>query len=229
MDYLSIIPARGGSKGLPNKNILDLNGKPLIAWTIEQSLFSKKINRTVVSTNSTEIQRISNSYGAETPFIRPKSLSDDTATTESALLHCIDWLEQNEQYMPDAVVLLQCTSPYRFTDRIDQAIELFESTQADSLVSVSPFWHFLWEQDKSSAKALYDFENRPRRQDIPPEQVKFKENGSIYITKTSTLKQNLNRLGGKIVLFEMSEDEGFEIDTATDFSLLETLMRHKLN
>lgn len=226
MNYLSIIPARGGSKGLPDKNILMLNSKPLIAWTIEQSTSSKKINRTIVTTDSKKIQKISNAHGAETPFIRPDSLSNDTATTESAMLHCIEWLEKNEQYVPDAVVLLQCTSPYRFANRIDQAIYLFESEQADSLVSVSPFWHFLWKRENQKAKALYDFKNRPRRQDIPIDQIKFKENGSIYITKTSTLKEKKNRLGGKIVLFEMSEDEGIEIDTKAEFLQLEILMQH---
>lgn len=229
MSYLAIIPARGGSKGLPNKNILPLAGKPLIAWTIEQSLATTQVARTVVSTDSTMIAKVSREFGADVPFLRPDSLAGDTATTESAMLHCIEWLEQHEGSAPSAVVLLQCTSPFRYADRITQAIELFEQSKADSLLSASPFWHFLWQQDISGAKALYDFQNRPRRQDIAVDDYKYKENGSIYITSTKALKQTQNRLSGRIALFEMSEEESFEIDSKADFRLVEQNMQQYLD
>ena len=228
MEYLSIIPARGGSDGLANKNILELAGKPLVAWSIEQSVMTPRVSRTIVSTDSKEIANISANFGAEVPFIRPKLLASATATTESAMLHCIEWLKKNEGYEPDAVILLQCTSPFRYANRITQAIELFEESCADSLLSVSYFSHFLWQKAERGAHALYDFKNRPRRQDIEPADYKYKENGSIYITSASALKQTGNRLSGNIQLFEMSEEESFEVDTKADFDLIEQQMLNHL-
>ena len=224
MEYLSIIPARGRSTGLPNKNILELAGKPLIAWTIEQSIQTPKVGRTIVSTDSNKIASISVSFGAQVPFIRPGPLASDTATTESALLHCIEWLRENESYEPDAIILLQCTSPFRYRNRITEAIDVFEESGADSVLSVSPFWHFLWDKTDTGPHALYDFHNRPRRQDIKPAEQKYKENGSIYIMSRSALEKTGNRLSGNIQLFEMSEEESFEIDSKADFNLVEQAM-----
>ena len=114
MKYLAIIPARGGSKGVPNKNIKDIAGKPLIAWTIEQAVSSKKIDRVIVSTDCSEIAKIAVKWGAQVPFMRPGELANDTAATEPSLMHAVDWLKENEGYEADAVVLLQATSPFRY-------------------------------------------------------------------------------------------------------------------
>ena len=224
---LAVIPARGGSKGIPGKNIKVLCGKPLIAWSIEAALNSKAVDRVVVSTDCEEIAKISRNFGAETPFLRPSEIAGDTATTESALLHCTAWLKEHDGYTPNYVTLLQATSPIRSFDSIDRAFELLTKSAADSLLSVSEFWHFLWES-KDTPKASYDYTARPRRQDIDPANVKFKETGSIYISKASALELSGNRLSGGLVLYEMSEEESFEIDTDLDWLVVEAILKARL-
>lgn len=222
---LVIIPARGGSKGLPNKNINSIAGKPLLAWSIEQALASAGIDRVLVTTDSKEIAEIARSYGAEAPFMRPAALATDTATTESAMIHAIEWLECNENYKPDNVILLQATSPIRYKNAIDNALEEFTAQKADSLLSTCEFWHFLW-QERHAPSALYDFKNRPRRQDISPQNLKFKENGSIYITDKEVLMHSKNRLGGSVAMYVMSDEESIEIDTQLDWMLAETILNN---
>jgi len=223
-DVLAFIPARGGSKGVPDKNIRLLAGKPLIAWTIEQAVNSKQIDRVIVSTDSNKIAEVSREYGAETPFMRPDELANDTASTESAMEHALKWLKFNEDYHPDAIVLLQCTSPVRNTDAIDNAVKQFYKEKADSLLSVCPFWHFLWVSESGKSKALYDFKNRPRRQDISASDIKYKENGSIYVSNSRGFLTHQNRLFDKISLFEMSEEESLEIDTELDMEMINSIL-----
>ena len=214
---ISIIPARGGSKSIPKKNLKLLNGKPLIAYSIEQSLKSKLIDLTYVSTEDQDIKEVSLSYGAKV-IDRPEEFATDEASTESVLLHASEFLN----YDFDIIVLLQPTSPLRLATQIDEAIELIISQKGDSLLSVFENNSFLWAKNGTSIN--YDHKNRPRRQDKDWELV---ENGSIYITRKEILLKEKNRLGGKILTYLMPRWMSFEIDEQFDFELVEYLLKTK--
>ena len=222
MEVLAIIPARGGSKGVPRKNLRLLLDKPLIAHTIEQSLQAKLVKRTVVSTEDAEIAAAARKYGAEV-ILRPDDLAIDSATSESALLHVLDYLHRNETYEPDIIVFLQCTSPIRKPSDIDEAISLFVREEGDSLVSVAPWHGFIWCTDDRGAQSVnFDCRRRPRRQEL---QEEYRENGSIFIFKPWVLRQYNNRLGGKIVLYPMDYWSAFETDTLEEFALCEWILK----
>ena len=220
-EIISIIPARGGSKELPRKNVLPFLREPLIAHTIRQSLRSQRVNRTFVSTDDEEIASVSIRCGADV-IKRPSEISGDAATSEQALHHALDELERRESYTPDLVVFLQCTSPIRGDNDIDDAIDSLMASGADSLLSVCQFHRFIWRIQQGRPTSFnYDYRNRQLRQYLSPE---FMENGSIYIFKPWVLLQFDNRLGGKIQLYEMDYFSSFEIDTLDDFMLCEAIM-----
>ena len=217
---LAIIPARGGSKGVADKNIRLLYGKPLIVWSIEQALACPQITRVVVSTDSHAIAEIALNAGAQVPGLRPDYLATDAVATEPVLMHVLDqWCVDGQ---PEAFVLLQPTSPLRLSGSIAAAISEYKLQEADSLVSVCESHAFFW-RDHGNLTALYDYQNRPRRQDILPADRWYRENGSIYITRTDTFRACENRLGGNIAMFVMEEIESYEIDTEIDFVLLQAL------
>jgi CMP-N,N'-diacetyllegionaminic acid synthase len=219
MIYLCIIPVRAESKGIAAKNVRPLREKPLMAWTIEQACACGALDRIVVSTESPEYQAIARRYGAEAPFRRPDSLAADETASEPVLVHALDDLAATG-YEADAVVMLQVTSPFRRVGTIERAIAQFEREGADSLFSAVPDTPLLW-RNAADPEPLYDFHNRPRRQDIPPEQHVFRENGSIFISRVELLRKTGNRLGGKKVLFPMEGAEGLDVDTLDDFALAE--------
>jgi len=221
-----IILARGGSKGIPNKNIRQVGGKPLIAWSIEHSLGAKNIDSTWVSSDSQEILDIAKQYGANT-IERPKELSADGSSSESAWLHSIDEIENREKSSIDLVVGLQATSPIRHISDLDQSISLFNQEGYDSILSVSKAYdHFIWHMKNDQPEALnYDFKNRKMRQDI---KETFIENGSFYIFKPSFLKKYKNRLAGKIGFFELEQFKMFQIDEIEDIRFCEMIIKEYL-
>lgn len=220
----AIIPARGGSKGVPRKNVRVVAGQPLISWSIGDGLESRRVSRVYVSTEDAEIARVARHAGAEV-VDRPAELARDATTSEAALLHALDAIAAEWNGDPDLVVFLQATCPIRTGEEIDAAVALLENTGADSLLSVSPSHVFLWEEKNGQAVAVNrDWRSRPRRQDMTP---CYRENGSIYVFKPWVLRQGNNRLGGKIVLFKMSEEAGIDIDSETDLKLADFLLGQK--
>jgi N-acylneuraminate cytidylyltransferase len=175
--------------------------------------------------------KIANEYGASTPFLRPAEISTDIASTESVALHFLKWLDEIGLDL-DSLVLMQATSPVRMAHSLSEAIKLYESESADSLLTVCKTHKFIWRNLKNP-QASYDIYKRPRRQDIEPSDEIFIENGSFYITKTAIYKNLKNRLGGKIVMYEMTAEESFEIDEDYDLdinqALLERVIKYDLN
>jgi N-acylneuraminate cytidylyltransferase len=224
-NVICIIPARGGSKGIPGKNIIDFVGKPLIAHSILQALDSKYINEVYVSSDDKNILDISKTYGA-IPVKRPKKLSDDFASSESALLHVVT----SKKLKPDLIVFLQATSPLRKKKDIDNTIEHLLVNNYDSIFSAVNMKHFFfWEKDENGKMKTinHDYENRKRRQDERREQ--FIENGSIYVFKPEILIKNNNRLGGNIGCYPMEDWQLFEIDISEDLGICECFYtRNKL-
>jgi len=222
---IAIIPARGGSKGVPLKNIRPLCGKPLIVWSIEQALAARAVDQVFVSTDHAEIAEISQKAGARVIW-RPEALSGDTASSESAISHALDTLAL-EHIQPDYVYFLQCTSPLRHRIDLDAAFEKLTASGADSLLTVVPSHAFIWQQDSDGfgRASHYDPAKRPRRQDMQPQ---FRENGSFYIFSRANYQKYGNRLGGKIALYEMDEASAMEIDSVTDFEIVEILMQRFL-
>ena len=217
----ALIPARGGSKGIRGKNIRSFHGKPLLAHSIEAARLAPSVGRIIVSTDDPEIGSVAERYGAE--FLRrPAELSDDTASSESALLHALDSLREAEGFEPDLVVFLQATSPLRKSGDVQNAIDLLMAEDADSLLSANRTPGFAWRVTKDAVTPVnYDPEKRPRRQEMTEYLVN--ENGSIYLFKPRVLREKNSRLGGKIAVYLMDALDSFEIDEPADWDLLEKL------
>jgi N-acylneuraminate cytidylyltransferase len=218
---LCVIPARGGSKGVPRKNLLDVGGKPLIVWTIEQALAVPGLD-VLVSTDDEEIATVARDAGARVPWLRPAELAQDTTPTEPVVRHAIEQVTA-ERGRPEAVMLLQATSPVRHHDTLARALAEFTDTGVDSMVGVVEQPPFVW-QAGSPPTAAYDVTARPRRQDLTDETRRYRETGSLYVTRTEIYEQLDNRLGGTIGLFVMAEDEGIDIDTELDVALAVRLL-----
>jgi N-acylneuraminate cytidylyltransferase len=225
MEIISVIPARGGSKGLPRKNVLKLNGKPLIGYTIENAFQTKLVNRVFVSTDDPEIEKVSKEFGAEV-VRRPLELSTDTSSSEEALLHVLECLWQTERYEPELIVFLQCTSPLTEPEDIDGTIQNLIDNQSDSAFAATPFHYFLWKNNaKECAEGInHDETTRVMRQDRTEQ---FLETGAAYVMKTDGFKQAKHRFFGKTTFHVMPFERCLEIDTLVDFKVAASLLRDK--
>jgi N-acylneuraminate cytidylyltransferase len=220
MASLAVIPARGGSKGVPGKNLREIAGRPLVAWSILRAREAAAIDTVLVSTDDERIAAVARGHGAEVPFLRPAELATDEAPTEPVMAHALDFYA-GEGRTFDTIALLQPTSPLRLPGSIDAAFRQFGDERADSLLSVVESHHFYWRRDP--VEALYDYRNRPRRQDIAPADRRYRETGSIYLSTVEAFRRSGNRLSGSIALFLMDELEGWEIDSEADFAVLEAM------
>ena len=222
----ALIPARGGSKRLPRKNVKLLHGKPLIAWSIEVAKASKYIDRVIVSTDDEEIKKISEQYEAEVPFLRPEHLSNDHASSFDVIKHTINSLQLDRSN--ELIVLLQPTSPLRLVSEIDTALEFFVQKNAKGVVSISETEHSpMWSNTLPENGCMADF-IRPevqgkRSQDLP---TFFRLNGSIYIYETLALvKQNKLFYDENVYGFQTSLETAVDIDTELDFLIAEAILR----
>jgi len=223
--FLSIILARGGSKGLKKKNIKKLNGKHLIYYTIQASLLSQYIDRTIVSTDDQAIKKISLNYGAEVPFLRPKKYSLDGSTSEDSISHCLKWLKINENYNPDYVVYLQCTEPFRSIYLIDNGIKKIISQNLDSVFAVSNFHKNIWIQKNKKISRAFSFSNNylPRQFKMPL----FLENtGSFLVSKAGVFNEK-KRIGNKIgIIFDKDYVPLVDIHNEYDLKLAQIIMKN---
>jgi N-acylneuraminate cytidylyltransferase len=211
---LALIPARGGSKGLPGKNIMPLGGRPLIQWTIDAARGSRFVDRVVLSSDDETIIEIAARGGCEVPFRRPAPLASDTAAMVDVALHALEAVPSH-----DVLVLLQPTSPLRTSTDIDAACELFTSSGAPSCVSVSlteqsPYWMYGLGARGELLPVLEPPEGIVRRQDLPPVYVL---NGAIYVADVAALRKSRNFVTRETVGYTMPPERSIDIDTAADF------------
>ncbi len=219
--FLGLITARGGSRGIPGKNLAPLAGRPLIAWTIQAARQSACLDRVLVSTDDDRIARVSRELGAEVPFIRPARLARDDSPHLEVVLHALDWLEENQGYRPAAVVLLQPTSPLRRSRDIEEAVALWQDRQAQCVVSVCPApSHPYLVKRLDEQGALVDFVPTPpgylRRQDLPPA---LALNGAVYVADPGFLRRERTWFGPRTYPYPMPARRSLDIDTPWDLEL----------
>ena len=226
MKVLAIIGARGGSKGIPQKNIALLGGKPLIGWTVEAAVESALTDKVVVTTDDREIAETARRFGAEVPFIRPPELATDSASQVDVVNHALAWLEQNWNYRPDYIMLLQPTSPFRNGKDIDAAIKTAQQQNRDAVVSVSEIadhpYYARTIDDQGIIQDMFVKRNTlPRRQLLPRV---FTENGAIFLVKTSVFKRGQSFMPEQSTAYVMPGERSVDIDTPQDLKLAEFIL-----
>ncbi|MEL6181392.1 MAG: acylneuraminate cytidylyltransferase family protein [Myxococcota bacterium] len=222
MKNIALIPARGGSKRIPYKNLAELAGKPLLAWTIEAALDAWTVDAVFVSTEDKLIAHTARRFGAEV-IERPPELAMDTTGTEPVMLHALEWLKTTCSIEPDHLILLQCTSPLRGPEVINRAVQTCLDTGCDSIVGVHPTIDYFFSGELQDDRFVisYDPQNRPRTQEIPP---RYRENGSTYVVATDFLKRTGCRMGGDMRAVVMTPTEGLDIDDLNDLALAQMHM-----
>lgn len=227
---LAIIPARGGSKGLPGKNILPLAGQPLIAYTIAAANNAALLDRVVISTDSHQIADVARQYGGETPFIRPLELARDDTLIYPVLIHTIQWLKTHDDYLPDYVMLLQPTSPLRTSQDIDNAISKALDNDADGIVSLchaDPHPYLTMRLDQNEIISQFMKLDAPltekysRRQDLPDA---YNINGAIYLAKRQVLLEKNTFYTDRTYAYIMPPERSIDIDSQWDLRLAELVL-----
>jgi CMP-N,N'-diacetyllegionaminic acid synthase len=233
MKVVAIVPAKGDSKRVPGKNLRMMLGKPLVAWAIEAAKKSSMVGRVIVSTSDEKIAEVARKYGAEVPFMEPVEIAASGGNIEGALLHAVEWLKKNENYVPDAVVLLQTTNPLRRVEDIDNAIEQFKRSGADSTVAVcealgnhNPAW-MLMKDERHGARMFSGADIRSISsmwsQDLPK---CYLRNDIAYVFKPSNLYQTPpNLYGDRVDLLVMDEIFDTDINTPEDWHMTEDKLR----
>ncbi len=226
MSILALIPARGGSKGIPRKNLAPLAGQPLIAWTIAAALGSKNLSRVIVSTDDAEIAEVARQHGADVPFLRPPELAADESGALGVVLHALDWLAESAGEPPEYVLLLQPTSPLRATADIDAAIALAHARDADAVLGVcEAVPHPFLARRVDEAGVLTDFlpvdEKLVRRQDFP---YAYVLNGAIYLNRCASLRTARTFQPPGALALIMPRERSLDIDTPHDLRLAEQLL-----
>ena len=224
MSTFALIPARGGSKGIPRKNIKLIAGKPLIVWTIEAALRSSMLSAVVVSTDDPEIADVARRAGAQVPFMRPPELAQDQTPGLDPVLHALDQLPQY-----DSVLLLQPTSPMRTTQDIDGCLNFVSVNEFPSVVSVTeadthPYWAYRLNSDKTMVRFV-DAAPVARRQDLPSA---FALNGAMYFARANWLRRSGGLVGAETVAYVMSKENSVDLDTPLDWKFAELLLKESL-
>lgn len=233
MEILGLIPARGGSKSVPRKNIVPLAGRPLIAYTCEAARASKRITRIVLSTDDPEIAAVGREWGVGAPFLRPTELAQDDTPMIDVVRHALLWLKREQGYEPDLVVLLQPTSPLRKAEHIDEAIGLLLASDVDSVVSVVEVPH---QYNPLSVLKIESGQLVPylpgegfrvlRRQDKP--KVYARNGPAVLVTRRMVLERTVSLYGDKVLPYIMGWPESLDIDTSYDFLLAECFLQGRL-
>lgn len=228
MRVLGLIPARGGSKGVPRKNLKSLGGRPLLFYTARAALASQRLARTILSTDDPEIAALGREYGIEVPFLRPAELARDDSPTLPVAQHALRWMEEREGEAFDALCLLQPTNPLRRAKEIDECIALLEQSGADAVATVlpvppehNPHWVYFREPDGTLRLSTGEAAPIPRRQALPPA---FHREGSVYVVRRDVLLERNSFYGDRFIGYEVSAERSVNIDTIEDWQRAEAIL-----